>query len=485
MTRFDYRWGFQGDALMTVTRLKAPRPRRGPLALFDQPSFDKGKLPPLPEGIESFTVVSVDADKSYENLLAAASTPEATRPDQLVRRDAQGQDAGRPPQGPARPPRQPKFAFYAMPGGAAVDLDGPRRRPASPPPATRSRGCSGTGTIPRFTLSAEVDDNAAFIRTLDNLMTGFNKVAREQAAAAEAAAAPPEAPRQRSPRPAPAPPPAPEFKLTPSSNPAERSYVLNIPPALARQFPAGYRPTIRLLKKQLVISTTPESARLAIEVKAGEWVPPADLAPAFDPLPKELIVLGARDPRSTLPENLASLPATIQRAVNTVLAGAGAAAAGPPGAGAGAAPPPMLVFNIPVTRLPKPDELRERLFPGSFAVAADDQEMRIITRLSFPAVLSPSSVSMWRWPCPLSGPRLRPRLSSPRPRPPPPERRPRRPHRARPSRPRSPARRPSPVRRPSLAGPRPSPRTDRPAFPAERAVDGLNPKGGKPSRVST
>ncbi len=71
LARIDYRWGFQDDALMTVTRLKAPKPRRGSLALFDQPAFDKGLLPPLPEGIESFTVFGADLDTTYDQLLAS------------------------------------------------------------------------------------------------------------------------------------------------------------------------------------------------------------------------------------------------------------------------------------------------------------------------------------------------------------------------------------------------------------------------------
>ena len=113
----------------------------------------------------------------------------------------------------------------------------------------------------------------------------------------------------------------------------------------------------------------------ALEVKAGEWVPPADLAPAFDPLPKELIVLGVRDPRPTLPENLASLPATIQRA-STRLHRPGSPAGRRPRPRRHAPPRAVLVFNIPVERLPKPEDLRERLFPGSFAVSSDDQEIR-------------------------------------------------------------------------------------------------------------
>ncbi|MCA1685339.1 MAG: hypothetical protein LC745_05025, partial [Planctomycetia bacterium] len=117
-TRLDYRWGFQDDALMSVLRVKSPRPRRNLLVLLDQPSFDKTKLPPLPEGIESFTIVSFEADKLYELLLSISPTPEArarltapadafkakTRID--LRKDLLARLGSR-------------FAFYVMPGGPA------------------------------------------------------------------------------------------------------------------------------------------------------------------------------------------------------------------------------------------------------------------------------------------------------------------------------------------------------------------------------
>ena len=58
--RFDYRWGFQGDALVSVVGAAIPAPRKGIPALFDQPTFDAAHLPPLPVGVTGFTVVSVE-----------------------------------------------------------------------------------------------------------------------------------------------------------------------------------------------------------------------------------------------------------------------------------------------------------------------------------------------------------------------------------------------------------------------------------------
>ena len=60
LKRIDLRWGFQDNALMSVVRVVAPSPRRGALALLDQPTFGIGSLPPLPSNLTGFTVLSAD-----------------------------------------------------------------------------------------------------------------------------------------------------------------------------------------------------------------------------------------------------------------------------------------------------------------------------------------------------------------------------------------------------------------------------------------
>ena len=58
--RFDYRWGFQGESLLSIVGAVVPAPRTGIPAIFDQPTFDSRHLPPLPDGLGGFTVVSLD-----------------------------------------------------------------------------------------------------------------------------------------------------------------------------------------------------------------------------------------------------------------------------------------------------------------------------------------------------------------------------------------------------------------------------------------
>ena len=61
--------GFQGAAL--VTRLRgAPAPRRGVLALLDQPTFGVDTLPPLPAHLTSLFVLSFDLAKTYDQVEA-------------------------------------------------------------------------------------------------------------------------------------------------------------------------------------------------------------------------------------------------------------------------------------------------------------------------------------------------------------------------------------------------------------------------------
>lgn len=59
-----------------------------------------------------------------------------------------------------------------------------------------------------------------------------------------------------------------------------------------------------------------------------------------------------------------------------------------PGAGAGS----TLQFNIDADKLPSAEELRSKLFPSVIALTADDQEVKIITRDSFPDVVATAAV---------------------------------------------------------------------------------------------
>jgi hypothetical protein len=64
--RLDYRWGFEDDALMSVTRLTAPSPRKGVLAAFQKPAADPKSILPVPDGVEYFASLSLKGDRLAE-----------------------------------------------------------------------------------------------------------------------------------------------------------------------------------------------------------------------------------------------------------------------------------------------------------------------------------------------------------------------------------------------------------------------------------
>ena len=66
--RIELRWGFSERALATEIRVQAPQPRRGLLALLDQPTFGIDSLPPVPADSSSFVVLSIDAAKAFNQV---------------------------------------------------------------------------------------------------------------------------------------------------------------------------------------------------------------------------------------------------------------------------------------------------------------------------------------------------------------------------------------------------------------------------------
>ncbi len=430
--RIEYQWGLEGDALSSVTRVVAPRPRRGLLSLYDQPTFEKGALPPLPKGITGFRVVSLDLAKSLDALLAVTRSlggsveplannllslfKERTRLD--LSKDVLAHLG-------------PKMAFYVS---EAKD------EPAVSEGVDAGGGLGGLAggvnlkaimaaavAVPKFTLVAEVKDAAAVGRALDELMVEANKGLREwrfneqnrEAEAREAGAAGARSKKSaQPPRPRPRPT-APAFRSTGTDD--MKSYVLNMPQDMPR-LPAGLRPTIRLGAKHIVVSVSSEAAKQALEEKEGKWAPSPDLVPVFERLPTPLVSLSITDPRPTLPATLASLPATLQKVINTAIlqAQAGRKAAttpttgggapgpslpsGPPGesrrdreelpgvaAPFGAGPeatlePAIITLEVDPARMPSPDALKALLFPGSSAVSVDDQAIQFSRRGAFPEI---------------------------------------------------------------------------------------------------
>ncbi|QEH34235.1 hypothetical protein OJF2_27700 [Aquisphaera giovannonii] len=496
VTRLDYRWGFDDDALMSVLRLNAPSPRKPVLALFDQPRLDTKQLIPIPDGVDSFVTVSASPAKLLESIAELDRSGQVRgKIDELLERiKGQGKlniekdllgNLG------------PRMTLYLAPGRSAAATD-------EAPKAGLDLGSLMTMIQPLFpkpTLVAEIRDPVAFNRALDATVIAINKELK--AMAVEKAATLAEAGGEGRPGQAGAPPgqgndrssrrrsnretPAPELRLAPGAE-TVKTYMLVVPPdsPIKLNIP-GLRPTIRQEGKFVAIASTSEAARVAIDaVKKKDWKPSADIDQALGHTPPNSILLAVDDLRSTAPGILANLPGTIQMQVNTTIAvlqsqqgmqpgqvpggypgasapgsfgpapstppggspggrpglprGAGGRDRGPnaegfdpagqppsayPGAGGqapagypgsggqrppgypgagGQAPagypgsggpqpggagnaggaPAMMEIKVDPSKLPKAEDLKALMFPGTCAVSVDDKSIRIVIRESFP-----------------------------------------------------------------------------------------------------
>ena len=143
LKRVDYRWGTRDTALYSVFRLVAPSPRRGIPALFDGPTFDKATLPPLPSGVDGFTVASISPSQLYDKLLAIVRQVAPDGEQQVAAMQAQvNQMVGVKVREDLLAKLGPKWSMYAQspataPGGtpfnvvALTDLSDPRSSPGS------------------------------------------------------------------------------------------------------------------------------------------------------------------------------------------------------------------------------------------------------------------------------------------------------------------------------------------------------------------
>ena len=210
------------------------------------------------------------------------------------------------------------------------------------------------------------------------------------------------------------------------------------------------RPTIRIEGNHIAFSTTSEGARTALDtVKKKGWKPGPEVEQALSHLPSGPILVAVSDPRETVPSLLASLPGTLQAQINSVIAssaggspsgrpgGAGSGSGfGPGGAAPGAggpgmsfgrggqpgrsamsgssgaarrvgpgksAPAPsnsatgapqdaMLQLKVDAAKLPKAEELKALMFPGTMAVVVDNTSIRLVSRGSFPDLVSGQGV---------------------------------------------------------------------------------------------
>jgi prepilin-type processing-associated H-X9-DG protein len=339
--RADFRFGFQDDAVMSVLRIVAPKPRKGFLSYLDQPTFDKTSLPPLPKSLTGFGVVSLNIDQLYSLVMSlrASGAPNAAQQQADLERVFQ-QSTGVRLREDLLKHVGPKVAVFARPIPGAA--------PIAPLPVA----------LPEVTVLAQIDDATSFGKTLDQLVAAVSRGMQN----------PPGAPGGR---------PGPQVVKLPGARPG---YAVNGIPA------PGMTPTIYVTKGFLVVSSTKEGAELAasaVEKPGDRWVATGPFKTITDRLPKSMFLLGVSDPRSSLPAFVTGLPGIVTQVQGAV--GQARNAGGRPGAAASAP------IRIDTKLIPTADAMTQRLFPNFTALTVDDQSVRYVARSSVPGLGSPAS----------------------------------------------------------------------------------------------
>jgi prepilin-type processing-associated H-X9-DG protein len=360
--RLDYRWGFQEDALVTITRIIAPAPRPGVMGLFDAPTFTAATLPPIPASADEFTVFSMDLERVYDRLaaLAEAADPEV-KAQFFAMEDEFLKLTGRSLRADVLRHIGPRVAIYTIPVRGNL--------PSNP----ISGVASALLRVPKTVTLVELRDPEGFAPVLDALVIKANDAIRTAIGGD----------RERSKA----------FGFTPLKGDA-KGWVLVLPPSVA-PMAAGARPTFLLGKKYLVIGTTPDVARKALALEGKpHGLGDGPLAKAVAKLPGNLTFAGVSDTReSLLPEIIANLPALLAMIPNRdrLTPEAVLDAVNPVANPVAPQLEPAKEVGRPVAMLgpdmvPDPDEIRRYLFPSMYAITVDDEGVSFLSRESVPGI---------------------------------------------------------------------------------------------------
>ena len=338
LKRIDARWGFQGPMLVGITRVQAPSPRKGLLALLDQPTFGKADALPVPIGLKDYTILSVDPGKLFDGLvdLAKQADPNA-EPAIKMYLEAARNALGVPVREELLGQLGPMMAFYVAPQPTTISVN--------------PYMSIGEWMLhpPQVTAVVGVRDPARFARTLDTLAD----VANRQLAAAMSGSVPAGG----------------EAKLNRLNGDA-KGYTLDLPLGTF-PLPSGIRPTILLGEKYLAIAVSPQAARKALEFERAKSTGPA---PETRDLPGGLIALNVNDPSAYVPDLLANVPFAVEAIAKL------SASNGP-----GTSPIAGLRLTLDPDAIPTADRIKPYLTPGTVSVSVDDQGVTFTSRDSVPS----------------------------------------------------------------------------------------------------
>jgi len=347
----EFQWGFQGDALESFTKLVAPSPRRGVLSLLDQPAFDIGSLPPIPAGQTSFTVLSMDLLKTYDQFVAVVkeSEPEAER--EIAEAEKSVRDLlGLDLRSDLLKPLGPQVVTYMLP------VEAPQFGIPNPM-ITAFTNYAG------LVVDVQTADEMNVGAKLGRVVEAINKQVAEQ--------------MKGNPNPP---------KFAKSDGPGVE-YTMNLAGlGLPPVFEQTFSPTITVGKGQLIFSPSRDAARKALATAgaapAERWKPTEAFVPLVERLPKKMILLSIADIRETLPELIQGLPQAVAM-LNAQLGQALKQQGGPD-----------VSFHVDPAKIPPADQLRALLFPASTAVSVDDQGVTLHQRESLPSISSPATAGV-------------------------------------------------------------------------------------------
>jgi hypothetical protein len=320
VNQIDFRWGFDSEALMTVTRLVAPKPRKSGLSLFDQPTFDKTSLMPMPDSVDSFLELSINPGQFLQALeQLPATAPFMGQIEQLtetiknagqidLRKDILNHLG-------------PRFVAYLGAGRSAASTDDSLDAALRTGLSTTAAVAVVQSMFPKLTLVAEIRDESAFGKGLDSVIIVINneleaqameKEAEERKAAGKTQSGAGGRTKQRR-------VPAPRFNPIPGQT---KSFVLMTPTDSKLRFgPSSFRPTVMVQGKYVAFAVSTDAARAAIAAAVRkDWKPRSDLDRALENLPSKLIMLSVSDVSERLSSLLASLPGTLQTMINSSIA---------------------------------------------------------------------------------------------------------------------------------------------------------------------
>ncbi len=276
--RVDLRWGFESEALVTVTRFVTSKPRKGALAAFDGPTFDKTTLLPMPDQVNSFVETSLNLRHLLDLIKRMAPSTEVKEQIEEMAESLKTEgsiDFEKDVLGHLGP----RMVAYLAPGGRSAMTTGDDSmasvlKEGWNPVAVIS---ALQASLPKLTIVAEVKNPEAFSKALDAVIVAINKELKAQAIE-KAVEERKESEKKdesgrggggrlgggnqtKTRRPPLQQTPAPRFSLTPTTGKA-KVFVLLTPSGSPLQLgPKSFRPTIELDGNHLAFGVTQESAK--------------------------------------------------------------------------------------------------------------------------------------------------------------------------------------------------------------------------------